>query len=280
MDVTTDATARTAAQTNAQTKAQTEVQTETPAAAPTVATVRAALATVRDPELDQDLVELDFVAGLEVEGADVHVDLRLPTYFCAPNFAWLMVADARAAVAAVPGVASTTVTLLDHFASDAITTGVDDGASFADAFPNLADGDLDDLRATFVRKAFVVRQERLVRDLLAAGHGPDEIAAMTLRDAPPTPVRERCLQARRHLGLPTGPDAALLVDPDDARPVPAERVDDTLRAARLTRVSVEGNAAFCRGLLATRYGDEVPLPHHRPGPGPADPHPSPEGVPA
>ena len=34
--------------------------------------------------------------------AEVH--LRLPTYFCAPNFAFLMVADAHDAVAAVPGV--------------------------------------------------------------------------------------------------------------------------------------------------------------------------------
>ncbi len=30
--------------------------------------------------------------------------LRLPTYFCAPNFAFLMVADAYDAVSAVPGV--------------------------------------------------------------------------------------------------------------------------------------------------------------------------------
>ena len=30
-----------------------------------------------------------------------------------------------------------------------------------------------------------------------------------------------------------------------------------LRRARSTRISIDGNAHFCRGLLRTRYGDEV-----------------------
>ena len=31
-----------------------------------------------------------------------------------------------------------------------------------------------------------------------------------------------------------------------------------LRKARSTRISIDGNAHFCRGLLRTRYGDEPP----------------------
>ena len=63
-----------------------------------------ALGTVIDPELDQPVTELGFVAALRVRplgstgSYEVHVVLRLPTYFCAPNFAYLMVADAREAV--------------------------------------------------------------------------------------------------------------------------------------------------------------------------------------
>ncbi|WP_414637698.1 iron-sulfur cluster assembly protein [Actinomycetospora sp.] len=53
-----------------------------------------ALRAVRDPELDADVVSLDFVASVEVEGFAASVRPRLPTYFCAPNFAFLMVADA------------------------------------------------------------------------------------------------------------------------------------------------------------------------------------------
>ena len=66
--------------------------------------VLGALTGVRDPELDQDLVELGFVAGLDVDGTSVAVRLRLPTYYCAPNFAYLMAVDARTAVEALPGV--------------------------------------------------------------------------------------------------------------------------------------------------------------------------------
>ena len=61
-----------------------------------------ALRTVRDPELDADVVSLDFVGSVEIAEAETgpvaHVTLRLPTYFCAPNFAFLMVADAWDAV--------------------------------------------------------------------------------------------------------------------------------------------------------------------------------------
>ena len=63
----------------------------------------AALATVRDPELDEPITTLGFVASCTVspEG-QAQVRLRLPTYFCAPNFAFLMVADAYDAVARCP----------------------------------------------------------------------------------------------------------------------------------------------------------------------------------
>ena len=80
-----------------------------------------ALRTVRDPELDADVVTLDFVASVDVDSDDVaHVRLRLPTYFCAPNFAFLMVADAWDAVTAIPDVTQADVVLIDHFASDEI----------------------------------------------------------------------------------------------------------------------------------------------------------------
>jgi hypothetical protein len=47
----------------------------------------------------------------------------------------------------------------------------------------------------------------------------------------------------------------VLVD-DDGVPVPADAVPLRLRFAKAVRISVEGNAHFCRGLLATRYDDE------------------------
>ena len=35
-----------------------------------------------------------------------------------------------------------------------------------------------------------------------------------------------------------------------------DAVPMALRRARSTRISIDGNAHFCRGLLRTRYGDE------------------------
>jgi metal-sulfur cluster biosynthetic enzyme len=93
--------------------------------------VLAALHTVRDPELDEPVTSLGFVASCTVSCSGVvHVHLRLPTYFCAPNFAFLMVADAYDAVSAVPGVRSVVVELDDHFASDTINSGVAARAGF------------------------------------------------------------------------------------------------------------------------------------------------------
>ena len=84
-----------------------------------------ALGGVRDPELDEPITTLGFVASWSVSAdGDAEVHLRLPTYFCAPNFAFLMVADAYDAVSALDGVHSARIVLDDHFASDAINGGV------------------------------------------------------------------------------------------------------------------------------------------------------------
>src|SRR3954452_23523803 len=94
-----------------------------------------ALETVRDPELDEPITALGFVADCVVSAAgDARVRLRLPTYFCAPNFAYLMVADAYDAVSALPGVRHTEIVLDDHFAADTINTGVAARAGFVRSF--------------------------------------------------------------------------------------------------------------------------------------------------
>ena len=79
--------------------------------------VLGALSGVRDPELDEPITALEFVSALEIEDESVRVRLRLPTYFCAPNFAYLMVADAQAAALSVPVVERATIFLDDHYAS-------------------------------------------------------------------------------------------------------------------------------------------------------------------
>ena len=221
---------------------------------PTRKEVLDALSGVRDPELDEPITDLDFVSDLHLEGEHATIRLRLPTYFCAPNFAYLMVADAQAAAVSVPGVERATVFLDDHYASEEINGGVNDQHGFDGAFPGETEGaDLEDLRATFRRKSFVSRQEQLCRTLRAAGHSSEELANMRLEDLPPSEEFETYLNRRAELGLDVSSEAPLVVDPDGNR-VPEEAVVQHLRFAKTVRVSIEGNASLCRGLLSVRYG--------------------------
>jgi metal-sulfur cluster biosynthetic enzyme len=216
------------------------------------AAVLDALRRVRDPELDEPITDLGFVTAVEVGEEAVRVRLRLPTYFCAPNFAYLMVADARDAVEAVPGAGRADIVLEDHHASDQINAGVAGRRGFVGTFPGEATGELDGLRLVFRRKAFVARQERLARSLLDGGLSMEQLADLRVGELPDTAEARAYLERRAELGIDTGPDAFLLVDPAGVR-VPAERVAASLRFAQTVRVSIEGNASFCRGMLATRY---------------------------
>ena len=233
--------------------------------------VLSALGAVRDPELDEAITELGFVSSCQVSahddvgedadgsaggaGVDVEVRLRLPTYFCAPNFAFLMVADAYDAVSAVPGVRRTEVVLEDHFASDAINNGVRARSGFAESFDGEAAGELDELRAEFVRKAVLAGTDRVCRPLVAAGYTTNQLAAMRLGDVAPSPDRERLRSRRQELGLPSGDDSPLLVDAATGVAVGATVLTMHLRRARLTSVNTEANAGVCRGMLRHRYGD-------------------------
>jgi metal-sulfur cluster biosynthetic enzyme len=226
--------------------------------------VRAALGTVVDPELDEPITELGFVRSVTVQGTAVEVHLRLPTSFCAPNFAWLMVSDAHEAVAAVAGVEQVVVELDDHSDSDLINRGLAAGAGYRGTFGSEAEKSLDDLRAVFHRKAHTAAMERAVTALLRADRSLDEGAVrdLTLADLPAgEPTTEALLRRRATVGLRLDGAAPVLVDADGTRPS-REAAALFLRRARSVRISVDGNAHFCRGLLRTRYpgseADQVP----------------------
>jgi metal-sulfur cluster biosynthetic enzyme len=222
--------------------------------APTEELLLAALETVRDPELDEPVTALGFVAGCTISpDGDAEVRLRLPTYFCAPNFAFLMVADAYDAVSALPGVRRAQVVLEEHFASDAINGGVAAHAGFARSFDGEAVGELHDLRADFLRKAVMAGTDQICRPLLAAGADPAALPAMTLGQVPDSAPLRRLRERRAELGLPAGDDALLLIDPRTGAPVTAEAAPLHLRRARTTRISLEANGSICRGMLRHRY---------------------------
>ena len=214
----------------------------------------AALETVRDPELDTSIVELQFVSSCTVAADGVaQVRLRLPTFFCAPNFAFLMVADAYDAVSAVEGVTRAEIVLEDHFAATTINDGVAARAGFVATFGREAQSELDDLRMTFIRKAMLAGQDRVARPLLAAGTQLADLAGMRLGDVAPSADLDRLRQRRAELGIRSDDDAPLLVDGTGA-PVCLEALPLHLRRVRTTRVNIEANTGHCLSLLATRYG--------------------------
>jgi metal-sulfur cluster biosynthetic enzyme len=221
----------------------------------------AALATVRDPELDTPVTDLGFVAACDVSpDGDASVRLRLPTYFCAPNFAYLMVADAYDAVTAAPGIASAEVILEDHFASDAINTGVAARAGFAASFAGEAVAELGELRAAFLRKAVMAGTDQVCRPLTAAGTAPEALCAMTLADAPASPELDRLRDRRAQLGLPAADGDPLVLDPVTGAAVTVADLPLHLRRARVTRAGIEANTGICSGMLAHRYPGNQPPP--------------------
>jgi metal-sulfur cluster biosynthetic enzyme len=219
--------------------------------------VWAALGTVLDPEIDEPITALDFVASCTVSDdgsgsvvASVH--LRLPTFFCAPNFSFLMVADAYDAVSAVEGVTRADVVLDDHHASAEINAGIAAHAGFVRTFPGEADAELEEVRRYFLEKAVMAGQDRVARPLVDAGAGPDELAVLTLGATPPSTDLDRLRARRAALGVPADDDAPLLMHPDGTR-VSSAQVPLHLRRARLTRTGLEANGDICRNILATRY---------------------------
>jgi metal-sulfur cluster biosynthetic enzyme len=216
-----------------------------------------ALDTVLDPELDEPVTDLDFVESCTVSSEGVAtVVLRLPTFFCAPNFSFLMVADAHDAVSAVEGVTRADVTLADHHASAEINGGVAAQAGFVATFEGEATEELDELRRIFLDKAVIAGQDRVARPLVDAGVGPDELAGLTLGAVAPSGDLDRLRARRAQLGLPHDDDAPLLLHSDGSR-VSAAQVPLHLRRARLTRLGIETNGEFCRSFLKTRYPDRV-----------------------
>ena len=82
------------------------------------------LSLVEDPELDQPLTELGFISDVTIDDSRVHVIFRLPTYWCSPNFAFLMASGIYNRVKELNWVSSVTVSLKDHCASTEINEGL------------------------------------------------------------------------------------------------------------------------------------------------------------
>jgi metal-sulfur cluster biosynthetic enzyme len=220
-----------------------------------IAEVAAALSTVIDPELDESIVDLGFVTEQLVLGDRVAVRLRLPTAFCSPSFAYLMVSDAHDALSGLDWVDQVTVTLQDHHDADRINRGVAAGLGFAGTYPEEAAGELDALRRTFRVKAHTAFIERVCTIMMRDHHwAVEDLGALRIADLPAGRPADGLRRRRADLGLRSGPDDPVMVD-GFGEAWTMETIPLKLRFAKAVRISIDGNAHFCRGLLRTRYPD-------------------------
>jgi metal-sulfur cluster biosynthetic enzyme len=226
------------------------------------AEVRVRLAGVSDPELDEPVTDLGFVSRVAVGPAgDVEIGFRLPTYWCAANFAFMMAEDMRAAAAALPWVSAVRVVLDEHMYAETVNRAMSEGLSFREAFGAEAEGDLAAIRFTFAVKAFQRRALAVIEHLFSAGLDAGRLVALDIGrlrslglGAEGTRLRARYLEKRAVAGPADSTDYAFVTHEGVA--LTEATLPAHLRACRRVAVNGEFNGALCRGLLVARYGED------------------------
>ena len=228
--------------------------------------VWARLDLVMDPELDEPVTDMGFIEAVSItwpspgqNTSTVHVSFRLPTYWCSPNFAFLMAEGIKRQVEVLPWVGQALVTLQDHMAAEEMNAAINAGASFGSVFADLhPDEDLAALREKFDIKAFQRRQEVVIKALIGMGFLPAEIVLMPLGllDAITLDDPENARQKTRYLAILSekllAPTAADLAFPT-YQGAPIGDYPLYMGLLRSVRINMEFSGSLCRGLKQSRY---------------------------
>jgi metal-sulfur cluster biosynthetic enzyme len=224
--------------------------------------VWARLDLVMDPELDEPLTDMGFIEAVAITGpGTVDVSFRLPTYWCSPNFAFLMAEGIKREVEALPWVTEAVVTLQDHMAAAEMNAAIKEGASFASVFAELQpDQDLQELRETFDRKAFQRRQEVVIKALRDQGHSVESIVtlsraaleAVVFDDPEASRQQGRYLALQKAKRLAPFPGDPALTD-WHGTPLSVEGFTAYMGLLRSVRINMEFSGSLCRGLKQSRY---------------------------
>ena len=231
-----------------------------------LADVWARLDLVMDPELDEPVTDMGFIEAVSITlpvpsqaTCTVHVSFRLPTYWCSPNFAFLMAEGIKRQIEVLPWVGQAVVTLQDHMAAEEMNAAINAGASFGSVFESLHPGeDLSALREKFDQKAFQRRQEVVIKALIAMGFAPAVVVAMPrgLLDATLLEDAESTRQWARYLAL---------LDEKHLAPSPGDLAFPTYQGTQIVdytrymgllrsvRINMEFSGSLCRGLKRSRY---------------------------
>lgn len=227
-----------------------------------VAEVWRCLNRVMDPELDESITDMGFVERVSVDDdAVVTVEFRLPTYWCSPSFAFLMADGIRIEVERLSWVSRVLVYLQDHLSAEEMNAGVNEGRTFSEVFAEISDdSDLDEIRQTFLEKAFKRRQETVLLGLRDEGLDDARIVAMTLGDLDAHAFRSGTVSLQKHRYREVLIGQGLAGDVNDPAFVSfagdhlsTKTLDAYLSDLRGVRINMEFNGALCRGLSKTRY---------------------------
>ena len=224
--------------------------------------VLARLDRVMDPELDESVLALGFVESVSGDGAgNITVGLRLPTYWCAANFSYLMASDARSELMGLEGVDSVTVRLGEHFAGAEVENGTGAAMPFGQAFPEGGPDTLEETRRIFLVKGFFSRQEKLLRELKRVGISFERMAELRVGDIAALQADARTvsryLERRAELGLDCSESAPLIVNVKGETIAPGELENYYVRA-RTTRLAMEASGSLCSAMLQSRNANWTP----------------------
>jgi len=219
------------------------------------------LQLVVDPELDEALTDLNFIKRIDIDDQNVTITFHLPTYWCSPNFAFIMAEDIKKRVEELDWVKRAEVILIDHLESKKISEGVSKGKTFKEVFGK-SQGDLYELRQKFRLKAFYARQERLAKKLLNENVTKETIITMSIiellylsrTDKDIDQLVSRYLSIREEFDLSTESGAIAFTDPYGKK-LAIDTFKEYFLNSKRERLSMEFNSTFCQGILQTRYKD-------------------------
>lgn len=216
--------------------------------------VLAALATVTEPEFGHSITAVGFVRSVAIKDRGVTARLRLPTGFCSPGLADLILSDTGDALRAVPGIGRVRVILDERRDPDGIDQGAVSGPIGAAGPEN--QNDREELRTTLRRRAHAAAMERCCRMMLERGTWTiEELPALELLDLPDGLPKSALLRRRAALGLSDESHALVVVDhqgrPADLAALRAQSVPVSCRSA-------EGLAPPCRTGCAMRPAGPPP----------------------
>lgn len=235
-----------------------------------------ALSSVTDPELDEPITDLGFVKNVSIEDGVVSVDIATSTFWCSPNFVYMMLEDARDAISRVPGVRTVRVHLEGHHDAAKINEAINGGKSFSECYGPEAEGDIGELNKRFREKALRSRLYGIATTLAKYGVTRDELISLKLDDVKLEGSKVRVRSGGRTLEVADPSDAGRIArylsflerlrlrdgrlviwDLEGTSPEKGE-LDSFLSRSRSVRFSFGFNAELCRALLKSRLDREEP----------------------